>query len=171
MLHVFTDGSHVKGTDVRGYSAYARWHNRTHELSVNTNSDARAVSNPTLEMRAAAHVLEDLHDRLPADVDGIMIVSDLELVYLYATGVYRPKRRGAAGKSEHFHVETRRLVAVQQRYAERYGSGFLTFRHIRGHTKLSDDMPPEQRELVLGNAQADALAKSNVNRNTFDTLE
>jgi ribonuclease HI len=151
-LSVYTDGSHVKGTTRRGYGAWCRYDGREYELAVQADGDPPAVSNPTLELRAAAHVLEALVVARPPAVRRITVVADYAGVAHYINGSWDASRCTVP----HFAREAWRIKrAVHALTAQGLA---VTGRHVAGHS--GDE----------GNEAADRLAKARSPIDTFTAL-
>jgi hypothetical protein len=59
VLRIWTDGSHIKGTTIMGYGAFAKYADVTAELTCRVRG-GEGFSNPTLELLAAWRVVRIL---------------------------------------------------------------------------------------------------------------
>jgi ribonuclease HI len=152
-LNIWTDGSHIKGTSVMGYGAYAEAGGIHAELSKRIiPPTSENISNPTMEVAAAfcvAMILLKNKEHLHR-FGRIVIRSDYNGVINYANGVWNPSR--ATTKTPIFRsmaMHWANAVTELRKICQ------LDVEWVRGH---SGDR---------GNSKADALAKSVVERNTF----
>ena len=147
---IYTDGSHIKGTSVRGIGAHCLHEGREYVLSRPCDDLPSDASNPTLELMAATAALRSV----PAGAGPlpITIVADYIGVTQYLEGVWRPRdsQTGAFGAA------ARELVSVAAALRER---GFVVrARHVDGHAG------------VPGNEAADRLAKARTERSTLEQV-
>lgn len=154
LAHLYTDGSHKKGTLERGYGACLVFCKRIYKLSgvADPRVDSDAVSNPTMELRAAAIGLERLRQVRPPSLLSVDVIADYIGVIRYGEGKWKP----ASAKISHFRDEAHRLVRAAQ--ALRDENVGVQFTHVRGHSG------------VKGNEMADALARSGITQDTFSKL-
>lgn len=147
---IYTDGSHIKGTTVRGIGAHCLHEGREYVLSRPCDDLPADASNPTLELMAATAALRSVPSgHAPLQ---ITIVADYIGVTQYLEGVWRPRdsQKGAFGAA------ARELVSVAAALRER---GFdVRARHVDGHAG------------VPGNEAADRLAKARTARSTLEQV-
>lgn len=147
---VYTDGSHIKGTKMRGIGAFCQRGAREFVLSRPCDDLPADASNPTLELMAATAVLKSVPERRAPEL--ITIIADYIGVTQYIEGVWKPKgsQNGAFGEA------VRELVDVADALRMR---GFVVrARHVDGHAG------------VPGNERADELAKARVAKSTLEGI-
>ncbi len=177
-LNVFTDGSHKKARDAagtigtkRGWAAWCRHGGRVYEMSESCDHLDPNESNPTMELRAAASVLEQLFVSLwPSNerncaVRRIRLHADYRQVIEYGDGTLDASR----SKVPHYRAQALRLQAIVLKFhqAKLLGGPQLEFIHVYAHQPLTDD---ERRRPPEGNHAADALASRPTGANTFTEL-
>ena len=137
---IYTDGSHIKGTRVRGIGAVCFRNGQEYALSLPCDDLPPEASNPTLELMAADAALRSVPDDCaPRE---ITIVADYVGVPNYINGVWDARR----SKAREFGAAARGLA---ERVAALRRRGFtVRARHVAGHTG------------VPGNERADRLAKA-----------
>lgn len=158
-LDIYTDGSHIKGSFVRGWGAWARWKGQEYEMSSCSNNLDEAISNPTLELMAAVQVLTYMQGKCPPEIKRIRIIADYTGVQKYGMLLWTPEN----SKIVHFRTQACWLRDLSVAYrsdraARKPGCPKLEFLHVRGHSGIE------------GNHHADRMAKSNVDSNSFDRL-
>ena len=140
-LHIYTDGSHIKGTNVKGYGAWCEHEGKEYWISQCCNS-IKTVSNPTMELMACCKVLETFQ--------GCQVHM---LIYIDYIGVSRWIQGRWAAKKPYIKV----LVDRCKEYIKTI-DGIITFVDVPAHSGIK------------GNEKADEAAKSGKNINTFIEL-
>lgn len=177
-LSVFTDGSHKKARDAagvvgtkRGWAAWCRYNDRVYVMSESCDHLDPNESNPTMELRAAAAVLEQLFPSLwpktPSNsaVRKVRIHADYRQVIEYGDGTLDANR----SKVPHYRAQALRLQAIVHKFhqAKLLGGPQLEFVHVYAHQQMNAD---ERNKPLEGNHAADALAGNPTGENTFTLL-
>lgn len=149
-LTVYTDGSHIKGTTKRGVGIYCLYEGKKYYWSKPFDDLPPDASNPTLELKAAALVLQSVPET--ASVRRITIVADYIGVKYYIDGTWKPK----SSQTGAFGVEVRALVAAATHLRKREIE--VCAKHVQGHTGIP------------GNEEADKLSKEREERSNWDEL-
>lgn len=150
-LHIYTDGSHIKGTPSKGFGAWCRYDGQEYWLSGRVTTQwlretygimSSRVSNPTMELIACCQILELFRGRKT----NILIYVDYEGVSKWINGQWRAKR-----------TYIRILVDLCKQYIEEI-EGLVSFIDVPAHTGIE------------GNEKADRAAKDPREYNTFPEL-
>lgn len=160
-VEIWTDGSHIKGTQKMGFGIYIRIEEREGEFSVSASpavlSRALGVhgtdavySNPTLELAAAIVAIRRVSRHVGA-TDHVLMYADYNGVPNYANGVWDARRANA--KTPLFARAARCLRVEVENLRKRTRVDVIW---VRGHTGNA------------GNDRADSLAKAGDDRDTFD---
>jgi ribonuclease HI len=178
VLSIFTDGSHKKAPGAnglpgikRGWAAWCRYGGQVYVMSESCDHVDPKESNPTMELRAAASVLEQLFEQFwPANernliVRRIKLHADYRQVIEYGDGTLDASRSSAP----HYRAQALRLQAIVAKYhrAALLGGPKLEFAHVYAHQQLSDE---DRSKPLEGNHAADALAGNPTGENTFSRL-
>lgn len=152
--YLYTDGSHIKGTWRLGWGAALFYGVRRFLISgvPDPAVDSRDISNPTMELRAAAAGLERLCQVRPPELARVKVLADYIGVYHYGIGEWHASN----AKVVHFRQEAQRLERAIE--AVRAAGLALEFCHVRGH------------QGDAGNTLADALARSCTTRDDFGRI-
>lgn len=149
-LTVYTDGSHIKGTTMRGVGIHCLFEGQKYYWAKPFDDLPADASNPTLELRAATMVLQSVP--VASRVRRITIVADYIGVKYYIDGTWKPK----SSQTGAFGAEVRALVVAAACLRER--SVEVGARHVNGHTGIP------------GNEAADQLSKERTERSNWDEL-
>lgn len=157
MIRIWTDGSHQKGTDDMGIGVYATNGKQFGEMSLKIlpNEGSTQQSNPTMEMLAACHALEELlnYPTFLADADGIELYSDYNALEKYANREWNAR---TAGKTSPWFGESVRRFVSDLELIKAFCP--IEVKWVKGHSK--DE----------GNKRADKLAVLRDGRNTMENL-
>lgn len=133
VMMIYTDGSHIKGTQRKGAGGVVYYRNEEFTFSVDPLDVAKyheKASNPTMEMLAARYVLERLTEiwgnaRKPR----VRLHADYQGVPHYLTGRWKPIKPNGTPGVDDFRNEARALVDAAKPW-----KAALTALWVRGHS-------------------------------------
>lgn len=149
-LHVYTDGSHIKGGGYIGYGAYCEYKSVKYYLSGSINDSILSdygindnkISNPTAEFLAFAEVIK------------ILSTVNIKIVFFID---YIGVANWMSGRWKTKASYIKKIKDITKDRIEK-NNLLITIKHVSGHSGN------------YGNNQADLMAKSKTDINTFNKL-
>ena len=152
-LHIYIDGSHIKGTQIKGFGGYCLHNNIEYRFSgigsvefmskVFGIHNTKYISNPTMELVACAVALKSFEDKYV----NLIIYADYQGVENWLTGKWNPRK-----------TYIKKLVAYCQKQIKLI-HGTVKFIHVKAHSG------------VKGNEEADKAAKQLSEYNEFINIK
>lgn len=160
MLEIYTDGSHIKGSKIKGCSAYCEYENREYSFYFSTDIldeygiSSDKISNPTMEFLAFAHTLKILSE-------DIFRLDKLERINFYIdyVGVKNWMDGSWKCKTDHIIKIKKEIDIFLKKIYKKKEKLQIEILHVKAHSNN------------LGNDKADLLAKGEIlSKNNFKDL-